>query len=200
MLNRIARQSLMLNRIARQSLMLNRIARNEDGWNDNRVWKAKVDCVVSPSVDVRGHHAPMKKFDKNLIKEHINSYHSQVSRYNREHAPNRRYLESHLSITDKWSDFTNKYKKISYELYRQVFESEKITLGELSQDECEFCLVYNLHVKESGDHDEACEKYIMGKDHLERARKLIQRIFLDSVIAKSFTCGEKKCTYVVCYG
>ena len=111
--------------------------------------KTKVDCAVSPSVDVRGHHAPMNKFDKKLIKEHINSYHPQVSRYNREHAPNRRYLEPNLSITDKWSDFTNKYKKISYELYRQVFESEKITFGEPSQDECEICLTYNLHVKES---------------------------------------------------
>ena len=38
----------------------------------------------------------------------------------------------------------------------------------------------------------------MGRDPLERARKLFQRIFLDSVIAKSFTCGEKKCEYVVC--
>ena len=25
-------------------------------------------------------------------------------------------------------------------------------------------------------------------------------MFLDSVIAKSFTCGEKKCAYVVCHG
>ena len=70
-----------------------------------------------------------------------------------------------------WRDFTNKYQKISYELYRQVFESEKITFGEPSQDECEICLTYNLHVKESGDHDEACEKCLSGKDHLERARK-----------------------------
>ena len=162
--------------------------------------KAKVDCSVSPSVDVWGHHAPMNKFDKNSIKEHINSYHPQVSHYNREHAPNRRYLQPNSSITDKWSDFTNKYQKISYELYRQVFESEKITFGEPSQDECEICLVYNLHVKESGDHDEACEKYLMGKDHLEKPRKLFQRMFPESVIAKSFTCGEKKCTYVVCYG
>ena len=30
--------------------------------------------------------------------------------------------------------------------------------------------------------------------------KLFQRMFPDSVIAKSFTCGEKKCAYVVCYG
>ena len=96
--------------------------------------KAKVNCAVSPMVDVRDHHAPMNKFDKNLIKEHINSYHPQVSFYNREHAPNRRYLEPNLSITDMWIDFTKKYQKISYELYRQVFESEKITLGEPSQD------------------------------------------------------------------
>ena len=32
------------------------------------------------------------------------------------------------------------------------------------------------------------------------AEKLFQRMLPDSVIAKSFTCGERKCTYVVCYG
>ena len=32
------------------------------------------------------------------------------------------------------------------------------------------------------------------------SEKLFQRMFPDSMIAKSFTCGEKKSTYVVCYG
>ena len=31
------------------------------------------------------------------------------------------------------------------------------------------------------------------------AEKLFQRMFPDSVIATSFTCGERKCAYVVCY-
>ena len=32
------------------------------------------------------------------------------------------------------------------------------------------------------------------------AEKLFQMMFPDSVIAKSFTCGERKCSYVVCDG
>lgn len=30
--------------------------------------------------------------------------------------------------------------------------------------------------------------------------KLFQRMFPESRIAKAFSCGEKKCSYVVCYG
>ena len=40
--------------------------------------KVKVDRAVSPTVDGRGHHGPTNKFDQNLIKEHINSYHPQT--------------------------------------------------------------------------------------------------------------------------
>ena len=58
---------------------------------------------------------------------------------------------------------------ISYELYRQVFESEKITIGETSQDECETCLAYELHLKESGENDDhdadTCEECIDGHEH-----------------------------------
>ena len=122
--------------------------------------KAKFDCAVSPTVDGRATMPQRTSLTKKLIKEHINL---QVSHYNREHAPNHRYLEPNLSISDMSPDFTNNYQKISYELYRQVFESEKITFGEPSQDECKICLTYNLLVKESGDHDEACEKCLMGK-------------------------------------
>jgi len=138
--------------------------------------KAKVKGeanAISPTVDGRGHHAPSTKFNRDLIKEHINSYHPQISHYNREHAPNRRYLEPHLTITDMWNDFTEKHTQISYELYRQVFQTERITFGEPSQDQCETCLSHNMHVKEQPEgHDEtSCDQCLAGRNHLERARK-----------------------------
>ena len=68
-----------------------------------------------------------------------------------------------------WHDFCEKQKRISYELCRQVFESEMITFGEPSQDECETCLAYELHVKESGENDDhdadTCEECIKGHEH-----------------------------------
>lgn len=51
------------------------------------------------TADTRGQAAATNKKDHDVIRQHINSYHPQVSHYTREHAPNRRYLESHLSIT-----------------------------------------------------------------------------------------------------
>ena len=125
--------------------------------------------AVSPTAEGRGKHEPWNKVDRGAIKEHINSYHPTVSHYKVSHAPLRRYLEPGLTISFMWQDFCEKQKRVSYELYRQVFESEKITFGEPSQDECETCLAYELHVKESGenaDHDaDTCEECIDGHEH-----------------------------------
>ena len=42
--------------------------------------------------------------------------------------------------------------KICYETYCNVFKSENIGFSRLSQDECEICLSYKDHIKDS-DHD-----------------------------------------------
>ena len=34
----------------------------------------------------------------------------------------------------------------------------------------------------------------------EDIAQLFQRMFADSTIAKQFSCGEKKCAYVACFG
>ena len=54
--------------------------------------------IVSP-IDGRGRTTPTSKSDEDLIRNHINSYHPQISHYNREHAPNQRYLDAGLTIT-----------------------------------------------------------------------------------------------------
>ena len=63
--------------------------------------KSKSSCAQSailPTKDRRG----KKKLENNELHEriinHINSYNPSVSHYQREHAPNRRYLDAHLSI------------------------------------------------------------------------------------------------------
>ena len=88
--------------------------------------------AVSPTAEGRGKHEPWNKVDRGAIKEHINSYHPTVSHYKVSHVPLRRYLEPGLTISLMSQDFCEKQKRISYELYRQVFESENITFGEPS--------------------------------------------------------------------
>ena len=116
-----------------------------------------------------GEHEPWNKIDRGVIKQHINSYRPVVSHYKVKHAPLRRYLEPDVTISCMWRAFCEKTKKISFELYRQVFDSERITFGQPSQDECESCLAYAQHVKELGnndDHDpETCETCVDGRDH-----------------------------------
>lgn len=140
-----------------------------------KVKSATEGTTVSPTTDYRGRHTPSNKIDRDVIRKHINSYHPQVSHYTREHAPNRRYLDCYLTLTDMWKDFKEKHLKVSYELYRQVFEAEKITFGQPSQDACEVCLDYNRHVSENKDDmahaEELCETCVTAKRHIERARK-----------------------------
>ena len=56
---------------------------------------------ITPTVDGRGKHTPRNKIDSQSIVDHINSYNPQSSHYTRAHAPNRRYLEGHISIRSK---------------------------------------------------------------------------------------------------
>jgi len=56
---------------------------------------------VAPVSDHRGKVSPPNKLDHSIIHEHINSFKPQVSHYNIEHTPHRRYLESNLSVAGK---------------------------------------------------------------------------------------------------
>ena len=63
--------------------------------------KAKLrheDGSIAPVQDRRGKRTPPNKIDTDIIVKHIESYQPAVSHYRREHAPNRRYLEPHLTV------------------------------------------------------------------------------------------------------
>lgn len=83
------------------------------------------------------------------IKRHIDSYHPQVSHYNLEHAPKRRYLPCDITIREMYKDFISKVYNISYETYRKVFDKENIGFGSPTQDECGVCSIYKNHVHEN---------------------------------------------------
>jgi hypothetical protein len=51
------------------------------------------------TIDKIGRHPKYSKFDRELIKQHVESFSPSISHYRREYAPNRKYLPSDLTIT-----------------------------------------------------------------------------------------------------
>nr|CAH7757171.1 unnamed protein product [Callosobruchus chinensis] len=140
-----------------------------------------------PKKDMRGHHPNSSKVDKSLLIDHIKMFRPVVSHYRREHAPNRLYLSSDISVTLMHKDFMEKHPsiKISYELYRQAVASMNISFANLGNEECFECERFNLHSKSSlykkEDPDIDCnecsswkqhkEKYVAAREEYERDKK-----------------------------
>ena len=59
--------------------------------------------------DGRGKGVPSNKKDHASIQQYIESFNPQVSHYNLEHAPFRRYMDSDLTITAMWEDYKSKW-------------------------------------------------------------------------------------------
>ena len=109
--------------------------------------------------------------EQQKIIDHINSYNPQISHYNSEHSPNRRYLDSELSIRDLWKDYISQSvnRTISYSLYQKVFRTLNIGFARPSQDECEVCDFYNNHSHDITEEESSCQKCAAAKIHLENA-------------------------------
>lgn len=88
-------------------------------------------------------------------------------------------LTKKSSLSGMYDDYIeNGNARVSYELYRQVFETENIGFGEPSQDECPVCLNYKNHIsdaKESDAHDQntcdICSQAISHKGKADVARQ-----------------------------
>lgn len=140
-----------------------------------------------PKKDMRGHHPNASKIDKNLLTDHIRTFHPVISHYRREHAPNRLYLSSDISITLMHKDFMEKNPnvKVSYELYRQAVASMNISFANLGNEECFECEKFNLHLNSSlhkkEDPNTDCgdckewkqhkEKYVAAREEYEKDKK-----------------------------
>ncbi len=78
-----------------------------------------------PCKDQRGKQAAVNKMDVKTLDDHIESFHPCVSHYRREHAPNRRYLPSDITIKMMHSDYPDKGNACSYEAYRKIIKAKK---------------------------------------------------------------------------
>ena len=95
-----------------------------------------------------------------------------------------------------WQDFLEKHSphSASYELYRSVFSSENISFVQPSQDDCEICVAFNQHTKDSlPEHDaENCVMCIEATKHLERARKARHEYQKLADIGKTYAADMQK--------
>ncbi|CAH1966618.1 unnamed protein product, partial [Acanthoscelides obtectus] len=94
---------------------------------------------------IRGMLEEQKMRTEEIVIKHINSFNPVVSHYNLKHTPNRRFLPPDLTIKYMWQDFCN-LQKISYDLYRRIFEKQNIGFKKPSQDECAQCLKHKVHI------------------------------------------------------
>ncbi|CAG9773557.1 unnamed protein product [Ceutorhynchus assimilis] len=102
----------------------------------------------------RGCTGSSKKIDRAIIRQHIESFNPSISHYRREHAPNRRYLPSDVTIVMMYNDFKAKHPTInfSYYLYRDVVSKMNISFAALGHEECFTCAAFKNH-ESSTNHD-----------------------------------------------
>ncbi|KAG5862079.1 hypothetical protein JTB14_024279 [Gonioctena quinquepunctata] len=124
-----------------------------------------------PQADRRTQSAK-KKIDYDSVDAHIESFQPSISRYRREHAPNRRYLPSDISISVMFETFKSQYPdmKVSYEAYRLRVKAKNISFASLGHEECEQCEEFNLHGHQKQDFQKNCIKCTSWKKHIDQAR------------------------------
>lgn len=119
--------------------------------NDKSVRKALHTMPNTVPVDNRGTNPNPKKLDDTKIIQHIHSFNPSISHYRREHAPNRKYLPSDLTVTSMYQDFCEQMKdfpdqnQISYDYYRKIVKKLNISFTKLGHEECELCEKYYIH-------------------------------------------------------
>ncbi|XP_031333901.1 uncharacterized protein LOC116163910 [Photinus pyralis] len=156
---------------------------------------SKQTTNISSSHDKRKGRIPANKVDHEVIVKHIESFEPSISHYRREHAPNRRYLPSDLTITKMHEDFVKKHQnfKCSYDLYRSEVSKLNISFVKLGHEQCERCEHFNLHEHNKENVQiENCETCKIYDSHIKNAGAARQDYKNDSAKLdyhlKSFLC------------
>lgn len=160
---------------------------------------------LKPKKDKRG--GSSKKFDRELIVSHIKSFNPTTSHYRREHAPNRLYLPSDVSIKLMYESFKAKYNVLcSYYLYRQMVDDMKISFAKLGHEECFTCEKYEIHRKQTSHKSDAndlacpeCESYENHKHKYVRAREMYTSDSKTSTDSPVFTADLQKVGFKITY-
>jgi len=155
------------------------------GYNKKNDWiikglvKTNIDSTptssLRPHLDQRGRKACKTKIPKESIADIIESFQPTISHYRREHAPNRKYLPSDLTIQSMYNDYLKSHSqnKCSYEVYRKMVKNSNISFTNLGHEECEQCEGFKLHNNQHNleNLNMECETCKNWKDHINRAEK-----------------------------
>ncbi|KAK4875390.1 hypothetical protein RN001_011812 [Aquatica leii] len=108
-----------------------------------------------------------------FIDTYIENFNPSVSHYRREHAPERRYLPSDLTIESMYKNYleTCPHNQCSNEVYRKRLKHKNISFTNLGHEECELCEGFKLHNKQHNPEnlDQACTDCNSWKEHIQRA-------------------------------
>ena len=145
--------------------------KNNDTALQNCLKSTSLDSI-KPGADRRGKAPSTRKVDRSLLREHIESFNPAVSHYRREHAPNRRYLPSDVTVKAMHADFVSKHQvACSYQVYRQMVHDMNISFATLGQEECDKCEEFRLHNPQhrSDSLSDGCDVCQNWNKHMKRA-------------------------------
>lgn len=154
------------------------------GLTEKRVSNAikHVTDTAIPKPDMRGRHAPSNKVTADTcgrVKEHIRCLPAMSSHYTRAKAPERKYLESSLTIRTLYDAYlewmTSEYpgeEQVSFHFYNDVFTNQFNILFEPPKtDTCTTCDTLENRINNESDEE---KKRKLAKDkesHLDEAEK-----------------------------
>lgn len=135
------------------------------------VRKSLGEGSLAPNIDGRGRQLSSKTIDRQPIVDHIKTFNPTISHYRREHAPNRLYLPSDISIKYMYDHFKQMHPsiEISYYLYRHEVAQMNISFSKLGHEECFACEEFHLHCNQLGhaksEPDTSCKLCKEWMDH-----------------------------------
>ena len=118
----------------------------------NRKHNGKLDTEITRVKTKYLRGSGMKETcDRDKIKQHVESFHPQDSHYRLGHAPNRRNIDSNLTIKQMFDDHRSKYLDCEKTVYYDVVKSMNIGFSQPDHDKCETCQTYETHLKDIVD-------------------------------------------------
>ena len=93
--------------------------------------------------------------------------------FRREHAPNRRYFPSDISVSVMFKIFKsqNPSMKVNYEAYCLRVRAKNISFASLGHEECEGCEEFKLYGHNKEDLQANCKKCTSWNKHITYAKK-----------------------------
>lgn len=123
----------------------------------------------------QGNHQKTPKIDRGMIRAHVESFNPVISHYRREHAPNKRYIPSDITLKFMHCDFLQKYNvTCSYEVYRKTVSKEmNISFTRLGHEECETCETFLIHNPQHNKTNicDNCEICTSWNEHMIKAKE-----------------------------